>query len=355
MASFYDAPRGEAYYWLIDYAMERSAVFMLARRGKFRLMEEAERVFSLLEPYLIEERSISEEEILKRSNEEPPSRYNGIEYGAGTYYTYRCCDEAARVLKQAADDLFAWQHSLLPEDLNFYDSNGQDFLYNVAHERMGGLQIDKEEAARISTRVPGLFLSRPEHKQFEAFWQDVLFHKPRKLEIFGFGIKEIPESIGELKGLKELMIHESYITRLPAALFSLTELEDLTVFTADLMDIPSEIGQLTKLKRLNIACGSYHGPTNDIIRREEVSLTKVPSEIGRLKLLELLSINYTGLKELPVEMGQLQNLRFLDLSRNQLLSEPEFIKDLPELPYVNLSDNRYNSSPQDQRRIDYIE
>ena len=30
-------------------------------------MEEAERVFSLLEPYLIEERSISEEEILKRS------------------------------------------------------------------------------------------------------------------------------------------------------------------------------------------------------------------------------------------------------------------------------------------------
>lgn len=122
MASFYDAPRGEAYYWLIDYAMERSAVFMLARRGKFRLMEEAERVFSLLEPYLIEERSISEEEILKRSNEEPPSRYNGIEYGAGTYYTYRCCDEAARVLKQATDDLFAWQHSLLPEDLNFYDS-----------------------------------------------------------------------------------------------------------------------------------------------------------------------------------------------------------------------------------------
>ena len=63
--------------------------------------------------------------------------------------------------------------------------------------------------------VPGLFISRPEHKQFEAFWQDVLFHKPRKLEIFGFDIKEIPESIGELKGLKELMIHESYITRLP--------------------------------------------------------------------------------------------------------------------------------------------
>lgn len=354
MAFFYDSPRGAAYSWLIDYAMERSAVFVLARRGEFQLMEEAECIFSLLEPYLIEERSISEEEIMKRFEEET-ERGNGIEYGAGTYYIYECCEEAAAVLKEAADDLFAWQHPLLPEDLNFWDSNGQDFLYNVAHERMGGLPIDKEEAARISAMVPGLFLSRPEHKQFEAFWQDVLFHKPRKLEIFGFGIKEIPESIGELKGLKELMIHESYITSLPAALFSLTELEDLTVYTADLMEIPSEISQLTKLKRLNIACGSYHGPTNDIIRREEVSLTKVPPEIGRLKLLEVLSINYTGLKELPVEMGQLQNLRFLDLSRNQLLREPEFIGDLPELPYVNLSDNRYNSSPQDQRRIDYIE
>ncbi|MFB4332359.1 leucine-rich repeat domain-containing protein [Paenibacillus sp. CR_12] len=354
MAFFYDSPRGAAYSWLIDYAMERSAVFVLARRGEFQIMEEAERVFSLLEPYLIEKRKISERDIMKRLDEETV-RGNGIEYGAGTYYIYKCCEEAAVVLKQAADDLFAWQHPHLPEDLNFWDHDGQDLLHHVAHERMGGLQIGQEEAENISAMVPGLFLSRPEHKKFEVFWQDVLFHKPRKLEIFGFGIREIPESIGELKELKELMIHESYVTRLPAALFGLTELEDLTVYTEDLVEIPAEIGELIQLKRLNIACGSYHGPTDHVIRREEVSLTRVPPEIGRLRLLEQLSMNYTGILELPMEMGQLQNLSFLDLSRNQLQSEPEFIEKLTGLSYVNLSDNRYNPSPQNQHWDDYIE
>lgn len=30
MAAFYDSPRGEAYEWLIDYATERSDMFMVA-------------------------------------------------------------------------------------------------------------------------------------------------------------------------------------------------------------------------------------------------------------------------------------------------------------------------------------
>lgn len=154
MASFYDSPRGAAYSWLIDYAMERSAVFVLAKRVEFQLMEEAERVFTLLKPYLIEERFLSEEEVRKRLEEGALSS-NGIEYGPGIYYFYRCCEEAAVVLKEAADDLYAWQHPHLPEDLNFWDHEEQDFLYNIAHERMSGLQVDMEEAERISAGAAG--------------------------------------------------------------------------------------------------------------------------------------------------------------------------------------------------------
>lgn len=74
-----------------------------------------------------------------------------------------------------------------------------------------------------------------------------------------------------------------------------------------------------------------------------------------MRLLELLSMNYTGILGLPMEMGQLQNLSFLDLSRNQLQSEPEFIEKLTGLSYVNLSDNRYNPNPQNQHWGDYTE
>lgn len=31
MVAFYDSPRGEAYEWLIDFATERSEMFMVAR------------------------------------------------------------------------------------------------------------------------------------------------------------------------------------------------------------------------------------------------------------------------------------------------------------------------------------
>lgn len=79
MAAFYDSPRGEAYEWLIDFATERSEMFMVARRGYFvcidgedrftlagegnpEWMEGAGRVFALLEPYLVKEYTVTSEE-----------------------------------------------------------------------------------------------------------------------------------------------------------------------------------------------------------------------------------------------------------------------------------------------------
>ena len=76
-------------------------------------------------------------------------------------------------------------------------------------------------------------------------------------------------------------------------------------------------------------------------------------EIGRLKLLEVLSINYTGRS--ASGDGTAAKSKVPGFKSKPTLERAGIHKGLPELPYVNLSDNRYNSSPQDQRRIDYIE
>ncbi len=354
---FYDSPYGDAYRWLIDYGIEKADTFMLSRSLHSELLEEGENVLTQLEPFLIRKYGITQEELESRYKEiteedmfpkedkkkNEAARHKGIEYRSGTYYVYRCSKEAADILKNAAEHWFEWEHPHLPADLWFLDKDGNDFIHNIAHESMGGIHVDVEEAERINETVPGMFIMRRGHKNnFESFWQDALFHKPRKLELYGFGIEAIPESIGQLKELRELSIHESNVTMLPEALSELNQLEELTVYTADLKEIPAWVGNLTQLKHLRIACGSYHGATDYIIPREEVALTQVPPEIGRLKQLESLSINYTGITDLPEELAQLEKLRYLDLSRNRLREEPSILKRLPVLQNVCLSGNEYN-------------
>lgn len=363
MAAIYDSPRGEAYEWLIDYAVERSDMFMVARRGylqcidgedRFMLagegnpewMEGAGRIFALLEPYLVEEYTItSEEHELRFERDITPGR--GIEYSPGSFYMYRCCKESAAVLKEAATALYDWQHPRLPEDLTFVDHEGRELLYQVAHERMGGLQVEEDEARRLAQEVPGLFLCLPEHREFEAFWEAVLFHQPRRLEIFGFGITEIPGSIRQLTDLRELMVHESYVTRLPEGMFELRSLESLTVYTANLLEIPAGIGKLSSLRHLTIACGSYHDSVDVILPRQDVSLNRIPPEIGQLSRLENLCINYTAITDVPVELRELKKLRWLSLGRNRLASAPAVIGELPQLEYVDLDDNLYNPRSMD--------
>jgi len=139
-----------------------------------------------------------------------------------------------------------------------------------------------------------------------------------------------------------LMIHESYVTRLPEGLFELRKLESLSVYTANLQEIPAGIAKLGSLRHLTIACGSYHDSVDVILPREDVSLHRIPPEIGQLSQLENLCINYTAIADVPAELRELKKLRWLSLSRNRLASAPAVIDELPQLEYVDLDDNLYN-------------
>jgi Leucine-rich repeat (LRR) protein len=55
-------------------------------------------------------------------------------------------------------------------------------------------------------------------------------------------------------------------------------------------------------------------------------LTELPTEIGKLKSLEVLSIENNALKEVPAELYQLQNLKTLNLRDNQIP-----LKDIVEI------------------------
>ncbi|MCZ8523286.1 MULTISPECIES: leucine-rich repeat domain-containing protein [Paenibacillus] len=333
-------PKGEAYRRLIDYAMEHAAMFALAD-GRIPPDEDEPVVpgggrtgalLRRLQPYLL--RTYTMDEVRRR---------NAIGYGMeGTVYVYRCCTEAAEVLKKAASSMYAWQCPDLPEDLSFWDADEEDFLSNTAHEEMLYIRLSEEEGRALAEAIPGVFVRGTFNRELDAYLDDALRHGAEKVYLMRNGLQEIPEKLLAIRTLTHLTIFEQDIRRLPPGLFELHRLESLTVNTADLEAIPPEIGRLENLEYLSIGCCSYDRPdqAEHMIGIGEVTLRELPPEIGQLTKLQCLHINATGLRQIPAELAQLKELQVLDLSRNRLEEVPgRLLKKLPNLKYSTFEGN----------------
>ncbi|MEO5683300.1 MAG: leucine-rich repeat domain-containing protein [Chitinophagaceae bacterium] len=105
-----------------------------------------------------------------------------------------------------------------------------------------------------------------------------------------------------------------------------TTINAVELYDEELNEVPSKIFILPKLKVL-------------ILRN--VSLTGLPKEIGGLKYLTHLDVNYNMMHQLPEEIGDLENLTYLDLSVNKLTSMPKGIGKLKKLRTLNLNFNSF--------------
>ncbi|MNI27289.1 Leucine Rich repeats (2 copies) [compost metagenome] len=311
----YTDPKGEAYKQVIDLAIRNSDFFVLgekipadAARGRYTSVLEA------LEPYLVKTIVIQGDVINEVTRIREVYRSNAF-YTAGTYYFYRCCEESGNLLKQMANRLSDWTYPNLPEDLCFLKKGGGDYLWSVVHEHMYGMEIVEEKAIELMDQISGLFLELKAHQHFDALLDDAIKHKTDWLYVSGHRLTELPDRIRYLTELRDLEIFEQDLYRLPEGLFELSKLECLKIMTADLESIPADISKLRNLRELCIYCGSSDRPTSDfrIKPKEEISLNRIPPEIGELKQLERLSIHYTSIRELPLELEKLTNLRVLDI------------------------------------------
>ncbi|MDQ0914810.1 hypothetical protein [Paenibacillus sp. V4I5] len=71
--------------------------------------------------------------------------------------------------------------------------------------------------------------------------------------------------------------------------------------------------------------------------KEEISLNRIPPEIGELEQLEQLTIQYTSIQELPLELERLKNLHILDLGMCMISQNPDFLNGMKQLKYINIS------------------
>jgi internalin A len=153
-------------------------------------------------------------------------------------------------------------------------------------------------------------------------------------------ITRLPEEIGELRNLKNLVLHMNKLRELPATIGNLRKLRNLDLRDNELFALHAELSNLSNLETLEL--GGDHG--NNFI--------EIPAEILRLKKLKILHIQRSKISEIPSSIANLSDLRDLDLSDNKIRSLPPEIRALKKLKFLGLVGNPLPIPPEILIRAD---
>ena len=173
---------------------------------------------------------------------------------------------------------------------------------------------------------------------------------------------ELPQGIGSLKSLTELVVHENHLHgSLPDSMQSLSKLEILSLATHALTG-PIRVGSWPRLRTYLVQNNGLTGqiPENisslQALESLDMSHNKIsgtiPPSIGNLISLTLLSLDVNMLEgKIPSEIGRLKNLEALHLDSNDLSDNiPESMGDLSSLTLLAMHHNNLNGSVPDTLR-----
>jgi hypothetical protein len=137
-----DEPAGEAYTKLIDLLGSSAAAFSLVWRDQFGFDLRADSFRLKLAPFLIEE--------------DHASVWPGTQLLGHRAWVrrYRIEKTSLSILK-TAPSLYAWIYPVRPEDLAFYEADGECLLGSIAHERDAWFGNDAIARA-IAAQIPAL-------------------------------------------------------------------------------------------------------------------------------------------------------------------------------------------------------
>ena len=160
-------------------------------------------------------------------------------------------------------------------------------------------------------------------------------------------LKSIPEEIFNIKTLKKLKLNYSKDDKINQKLSQIGNLKKLEYLSLKYLTymmneeevkiiIPNEIGQLIFLKELII---------------DNNKIDNLPNSIVHLEALEILRIESNNIKVLPEYFGRLSNLKELYCSNNQLKSLPESFSKLKNLEKALFRNNSIINLPNTLEKI----
>jgi hypothetical protein len=143
-------------------------------------------------------------------------------------------------------------------------------------------------------------------------------------------LDSLPDEIGNLTGLEYLILEENRLARLPFSIGNCKKLRYLNIAFNTVANLPPSIGQLTELEMLQLG----YNP-----------ITTLPAAIGSLVKLSYLDLFATDMRELPREIGNLGNLETIMVANTELASLPDEFCRLTALTEAGLYRNKLKSLP----------
>ncbi|XP_039169674.1 disease resistance protein RPV1-like [Eucalyptus grandis] len=135
-------------------------------------------------------------------------------------------------------------------------------------------------------------------------------------------LQRLPDVLGGLEALKELLIDSTPIEEIPNCQ-GMRNLRILTASHCGIVTLPLSIGDLESLKYLSMEMCK--------------SLERLPDSIGNLELLIKLDISGTRIKELPDSIGKLKNLKIVKMKEISICKIPDALWTIEKLEEIEVT------------------
>lgn len=219
----------------------------------------------------------------------------------------------------------------------FAESAKQENIFNVPMPRF----IRKDEGS-IENEYPDYYGKQVFYSEYDKVESVIAVAKKnedKRLEISYSYISQLPSSIGKLVKLNELIIRKSGLKDLPDSIVDLKGLRLLDLSGSVLERLPDKIGKLSHLEILDI---------------RNTWLQYLPDSIGDLKLLKTLYCSGTLIQGIPDTVGCMSELTYADFSGNKIECLPESIGLLPKIEVLDISMNLLASLPNNLCSLDSL-
>lgn len=143
-------------------------------------------------------------------------------------------------------------------------------------------------------------------------------------------IREIPESIKELKTLSRLALNDNRIEEIHPGIGALVGLTWIDLTRNRLRSLPDEMANLKKVSGLGLS---------------ENNFSEIPRCIFKMTNLRKFGFFSNKIRRIPKDIRFLVNLIKIDLSNNEICSLPDEFCELRSLNWLNLSNNKLQRLP----------
>lgn len=162
-------------------------------------------------------------------------------------------------------------------------------------------------------------------------------------------MKRLPPGLGKLVNLEVLSLScLEELEALPEEIGNLKKLRELIIDNGNgcsmNISLPRSIGNLENLRMLRLYGALDPTDTGDGRTRQRKS-NPLPDTIGNLRRLEVLDIGRNGLAVVPPQLARLTQLKTLRMDYNRLRVVPAFVGNFKNLKELSLHANRKVSLP----------